>query len=71
MGRQSAADFVFLARFMVLLGVGEHVGEHTGDVVVFDLVEDLFVAARAADQPGGAEQAEVVADQRLAGRSRR
>lgn len=52
---------------MVFGGVFEHVGEHAGDMVVGGLIEDLLVAAGAAHQPRGAKQAQVMADQGLAG----
>ena len=47
--------------------MGQHVGEHAGNMVVLDFVEDLLVAAGAADEARGAEEPEVVADQGLAG----
>jgi len=52
---------------MIFHGMVDHIGQHAGNVSVGSFVENLLVAARAADQPGGAEQAQMVADKGLAG----
>ena len=45
----------------------EHVSQHTGDMVVSNLVEYLLVTAGAAHKPGGAQEPQMVADNRLRG----
>ena len=56
-----------LGRIVVgaLGGVGDHIGDDMPDMVVVGLVIDLLALPRSLDHPCRAQQAKVVADQRL------
>lgn len=56
---------IVVVQVVVFHGVGCHIGENAGDVVVGCFVEDLLVLAGAAHKARGAQEAQVVADQRL------
>lgn len=62
---EKSLSVVFVVLVVIFHGVGNHISQYPGDMVVRCFVEHLLVASSSTHEAGGTQETKVMADERL------